>query len=528
MKSAVKSKLLFFFIILFALALRLPRLAQRPMHTDEAVHAIKFGRLLEQGEYFYDYHEYHGPTLNYFSLIPAIFTSAKKLTEISESSLRIVPVVFGVILILLLRWLVNGLGWPTILFAALFTAISPAMVYYSRYYIQEMLLVCFSLGAIAAGFRYLKSRQVKWVVVSGVFLGLMHATKETAIIAFGAMGLSLLLVLWMQEKTIPGIRDRVKTYPLAHGLILLGSAVLVSMLFYSSFFSNPAGIWDSIKTYLTYFDRAGQNQSHNHPWYYYLQILTYYHVTRGPVWSEIFILLLAIVGAVFVFFRKQLPGQNLHFLGFWVGYTLILTLIYSLIPYKTPWCLTGFLQGMTLLAGTGAVVLLKRASSRFTRGLVIGLLTIGGLHLGWQSWRANDQYAAAPGNPYVYGHTSTDVPEIVRRVEDVAAASAVGKNLHIELIFPGDDYWPFPWYFREFPNVGYWNHVDLDSRAAPLILISPAVEADLMVKLYELPPPGEKNLYLPLFENYVELRPGVEMRIYIEKALWDEYYYQLD
>ena len=31
-----------------ALALRLPRLRQRPMHGDEAVHADKFGSLLEE------------------------------------------------------------------------------------------------------------------------------------------------------------------------------------------------------------------------------------------------------------------------------------------------------------------------------------------------------------------------------------------------------------------------------------------------------------------------------------------------
>ena len=33
-----------------ALALRLPRLHQRPMHGDEAVHAIKFEDLLERGK----------------------------------------------------------------------------------------------------------------------------------------------------------------------------------------------------------------------------------------------------------------------------------------------------------------------------------------------------------------------------------------------------------------------------------------------------------------------------------------------
>jgi len=58
-------------IVVLAAALRLPALDVRPMHTDEAVHAAKFARLLQQGLYEYDPEEYHGPTLNYLTLIPA-------------------------------------------------------------------------------------------------------------------------------------------------------------------------------------------------------------------------------------------------------------------------------------------------------------------------------------------------------------------------------------------------------------------------------------------------------------------------
>ena len=38
------------------------------MHADEAVHADKFGTLLEEGHYAYDSSEYHGPTLYYLTL----------------------------------------------------------------------------------------------------------------------------------------------------------------------------------------------------------------------------------------------------------------------------------------------------------------------------------------------------------------------------------------------------------------------------------------------------------------------------
>jgi len=129
-----------------ALALRLPRLRQRPMHGDEAVHAIKFGDLLEEGVYTYNPDEYHGPTLNYLTLIPARLASAMNLTEVTEVTLRIVPVFFGALLVLLILLAGDSLGSGAAVYAAVLTAISPAMVFYSRYYIQEMLLVCFTFG----------------------------------------------------------------------------------------------------------------------------------------------------------------------------------------------------------------------------------------------------------------------------------------------------------------------------------------------------------------------------------------------
>ena len=42
-----------------------------------------------------------------------------------------------------------------------------------------------------------------------------------------------------------------------------------------------------------------------------------------------------------------------------------------------------------------------------------------------------------------------------------------------------------------------------------------------MRKLYELPAPGEKNLYVPLFDTYMELRPQVELRGYVTKDLYE-------
>ena len=65
----------------------------------------------------------------------------------SSFTLRIVPVFFGILLVLMPLLLTRGLGKSVAIVAVAFTAVSPAMVFYSRYYIHEMLLVCFTFGA---------------------------------------------------------------------------------------------------------------------------------------------------------------------------------------------------------------------------------------------------------------------------------------------------------------------------------------------------------------------------------------------
>lgn len=504
-------------VMVLGLAFRLPRLEQRPMHGDEAIHGIKFGQLLEKGVYIYDPNEYHGPTLNYFTLIPAWLSSAEKLTEVSERTLRIVPVFFGVLLVLMTLLLADGLGRPATIIAALITAISPAFVFYSRCYIQEMLLVCFTFGAIACGWRYTQSKKIGWVLLTGMFLGLMHATKETCIIAFGSMLLALLIVLLLRCRDLKAAEIIRGT----HLIIGLAAAVVVSALFYSSFLTNPNGILDSVLTYATYFSRSGNNSLHIHPWYYYLKMLVWSKYGDGPLWSEGLIVLLAVVGFIAAMRGKSLPNVNVHLLRFIAFYTVIMTIVYSAIPYKTPWCMLGFLHGMILLAGVGAVAIVKLIPNVLLRLVVIFLLVAGSFHLTWQSYLSSYKYYADPRNPYVYAHPTTDVFAMVQKVKEIADVHEDGFNMHIQVICPDCDYWPLPWYLRCFTRVGYWDHVDVNEPAAPVIIASASVEQELVKKLYELPPPGEKNLYVPLFDKYMELRPQIELRGYVIKDLWD-------
>ena len=170
-----------------AMVVRLPELDRRPMHTDEAAHAIKFRDLYQGDGYRYEPYEFHGPTLNYLTLPVVWLSGASDFARTSQWHYRIVPVLFGVGLVVLLLGAGDGLGRTAAVCAGILTAVSPAMAFYSRYYIQEMLLVCFTFGVIVFGWRYARSRSAPWAVAAGVSAGLMHATKETSVIAPAAM-----------------------------------------------------------------------------------------------------------------------------------------------------------------------------------------------------------------------------------------------------------------------------------------------------------------------------------------------------
>jgi len=510
-----------------ALGLRLPRLGQRPMHGDEAVHAIKFGQLLEEGSYTYDPNDYHGPTLNYLTLIPARLSSARKLTEVTEFTLRIVPVFFGVCLVLLLLLAADGLGGSAAVYAAVLTAISPAMVFYSRYYIQEVLLVCFTFGAIVSGYRYTQSKNSAWAILAGIFVGLMNATKETCIIAFGSMLLALLLVLLMRRRK-GSLASAVKAIKPSHLIGGLAAAAIVSALFHSSFLSNPGGVWASLRTYTTYFNRAGSHALHIHPWYYYLQMLVYFRCGDGPFWTEALIVLLAVVGFVAALTGKSLPSAHVGLLRFIAFYTLILTVVYSAIPYKTPWCMLGFLHGMILLAGLGAVVLVRLVPNVLPRLVVLLLLFDASAHLSWQAYLSNYKFYADSRNPHVYAHPTTEVFTVIEKIEEYASIHEGGRDMPIQVICPEGDYWPLPWYLRSFSRIMWCKQVVADVPSAPLIIASDKVEEALASKLYELTPLEKRQMYLCLFDKpyYIWLRPQVKLLGFVRKDLWDSFHRQ--
>jgi uncharacterized protein (TIGR03663 family) len=503
-----------------AFLFRVPKLTLRPMHTDEAVHADKLRILLEENLYEYNAHEYHGPTPYYVSLPILWAMGVKEYRDIpDEFPLRIVPVLFGTGLILLLLLFRDAMGQRAAVCAGLLTAVSPVMVFYSRYYIQEMLLVFFTFGAIVAGWRYTRSQRFGWALAAGACLGLMHATKETCVLAYGSLvGAWICTALW--SRWLEGRRFELRSY--FRNLHLVGAikvAAVVSILCLTGFWSNPKATIESVMTYVVYVQRALTGNSstnganlHDHPWYYYLQLLLFFKNDPKFWWSEALVVGLSLVGMVKALKRQVACEANFYLLRFLAFYTILMTIVYSIIPYKTPWCLLGFYHGMILLAGVGAVAIYRRLPRWWIKVPVVALFLVGVGHLGVQAYRANFRFPADQRNPWVYGHTSTPFLKLVKRMNELAAVYPGGYDtLMIQAMAPGSDYWPLPWYLRRFEIKGFYGEL-WPPPYGPVVIAGEAYTEELDQRL------GDAYVR----ESH-GLRPDVLLSVYIERGLWEKF-----
>ncbi|HVU25168.1 MAG TPA: flippase activity-associated protein Agl23 [Opitutus sp.] len=463
-------------IALVALWLRTRDLAARPMHSDEANQAVKFGELLETGHYAYDPHDHHGPTLYYAALPIAWLRGQRTLAALDEITLRLVPALFGTIAVVLVFLLATpgGDAGPAArifpLLAAALLAVSPPAVYYSRDFIQETLLLTFVLASFVCVQRWWRSGHLRWAIASGVCMGLALSTKISAPLFL----LAGLVAVLAARPLAAGASTRV-----ARDVFAGVGAVLVTVaLLYSSFGTHFAGICDAGAALVYGLHRAGGGDTgHEKPWWYYLRLFGRQR-DGGLVFVQIAFTTLALAGAVLSIARRA------GILRWAAIYALILGAVLSLTPYKTPWHAIHLVPGLALLAA-GAIAALPKLWLSLALAAVVLAFQVK------QTDLVTILRPADPRNPYAYVHSSPDVLKFRARA-DAALARHPGGVIRVI----SGEYWPLPWYFRGLPRVGYWTSPPADCDGA-LVIASAALAPSVRAQLH-----GAYD------ETYLGLRPG--------------------
>ncbi|HSQ23530.1 MAG TPA: flippase activity-associated protein Agl23, partial [Pyrinomonadaceae bacterium] len=463
--------------------LRLFKLPLVPLHHDEGVNGNFLVTLVREGKYFYDPQNYHGPTLYYFSaIIPWIVRffggkSAGDAYGLTTFNIRLVTVIFGVATIWLALTLRQRIGTIGALCAAGLIAISPGAVYLSRYFIHESLYVFFTLAIVVAALKYYETGRSLYFILASISAALMVATKETWI-----MNGPVLVIAWistagyfrLREQFNRGSADQASVADrwretidrLGGGIPVLTVAltafavfIVVAVLFYSSFFTNyPKGVSDAFKTLNLWRQRTHE---HEHPWYEYIYWL---------LWEEGALLILAGFGALIALWRAN--NRMALFLALW---SFGLLAAYSLVGYKTPWISLNFIVPLALTSGYTLEVVYQKLRE-FQQPLFFFLIPalIVGL-CGYQLYQLNFVHYDDDQLPYVYAHTKRQMLTMLDQIERVAQKNGTGTETGIAIVSP--DYWPLPWYFRNYKKVGYYSQIVPTNE--PIIIGSEAQEEQL-------------------------------------------------
>lgn len=421
-------------ILLLAAALRLWALDLKAPHFDEGINGWFSDRLRDTGAFAYDPTNYHGPWHFY-----ALFTSQSLIGRniwalrlpVVLASLLCIPVIF-----MFARWF----GRTAARWAALAFAVSPACVFYGRYSIHEPWFVLFGMlfvwGAIALWQE--RDKAGLWAAAGGLTGMLLN--KETYIIHAGSLVLATgVFVLWNRVSPLKPVAER----PLARGwtrgdaLLAAGTMGFLLLFFYSGNFFHFKGLVDFFGALVAWTQTGAAANGHEKTayelWpfinYYWLALLARYEwpALAGLVWS----------------LRYAWPGPAVpRLLAIYAGGVL---LAYSLIPYKTPWCILPIIWPWFLFFGAAIA-----AAGKF-RARAVGLLLLAA-SLG-MCLRLNFRQFENDAEPYVYVQTYRSLDTVTRPLLDAAQRDARFYAV------PGaiyTDYYPLPWVLGDFTRIGWY------------------------------------------------------------------------
>ncbi|HEX5083737.1 MAG TPA: flippase activity-associated protein Agl23 [Blastocatellia bacterium] len=509
----------FILAMIVAVWLRFDQIGVKPFHHDEGVNSHFLLTLAApQGSYRYNPENYHGPTLYYIAL-PALLVFGK-----TDFALRFTPALFGVLSVLmvwLLRKHLGPIGTPV---AAFMMALSPGLVYFSRDFIHEMSFGCFSLGIVVGAWRYAETKSFAWLALMASSAGLLFATKETAIVTAAVMIIAAVCAeLWVIMRNTAGTRET----PIAsefrrdwmavapspdHYLAALMLFIFINIILYSSLFTNWQGVPDAVKSIFLWTGRSGSE--HKKEFMYYIGILFK---------LELPLLTGSLLAGIFI------ARKGTKFWLFVAAWTLGITLAYSIIGYKTPWLMISFLVPMALLSGHAAQRIYSASHLLSVRSLLaaafVTVLIFNFRMARTVNFEKYDDNSNASGYAtttrrnlnlipdddglygYVYAQTDRNIFDLVQALKDEIDKLPSGSQTPVYVAMP--EYWPLPWYLRDYPNVDFSGRLPANTNGPPEIsqpiIIANANQRPILNEM-----PGWR-----LLPQSFTLRPGVELVIYV-------------
>lgn len=470
--------------VLAATFLRIAAVPMRTVHIDEGM-GLRASELALNGEWHYSGANGHGPTLFYLG------AAVHALAGFDIGAARLLTAVISSAVLLLLLWsLRRQLSPMGALVLTVALGFSPAFVFYGAYFIHEMPFLLATTATFLAGYAWWKTPRLSHLCLVVIGAALMYASKETAVLTWAAWALAGCVAVTVHRAPLAPLKHlRVTDASIATLL-----AAIIHIALFTSFFAHPRGFFESLASPFLWFERA--QTFHARPFTYFLELLALHEVS---------LLILAAIGLALCVARRRW-SVLLTFLLVW---SAAITLIYSLIAYKTPWCIPNLVLPLSLFAAF-AVELGSRGLARYVRHCVWGVIAVAAIaglaRSAYDALVAPDRETALS---YAYLQSDRSLRAFIDVLQGTAHAYVGSTPMPLQVIGSGDellhvltssyarDYAPFA--------AGYPVYVNYQSDAD-----------ELRAKLDAT---GTK--YVRAVFTYIQHVNQIDL--FVEQALWDKY-----
>jgi uncharacterized protein (TIGR03663 family) len=465
-KSIFTFERIFILILILAFILRFLVLDLKLLHHDEAIHSWFSYELLTKGAWQYD-PSYHGPFLYY------VTAGMFALVGPSDFAARLLPSLFGFAIIPLVYaiYRIGYINKNQTLVAALFIAISPDMVFFSRFLRHDIFMLFFTMLFLVAILYWFERGATRFAVIAAIAAAGALSCKEEMPVIVIVFVLFFFFSAWKGRFSLPPQWK-------ADLLLFVVLVVAIMSVLYSAFFFHVdsligqnfsvtlQGVHFEMNTTGWYKAIDHWTAMHNQqrlggPMYFYIPLFLLY---------ELPIFILALIGTIqFMtaglhpvrFIKKvknwirerrfALPTGDLaavslqqlkdrhdvdrkseEFFRFCIVWMIATMAFYAYVGEKVPWLIIAQLLPMCFVA----TYKLNWQKTAFALAGCIFLIVM--------TWHV--AFVPADINePIIQVQNSEDMREVMALMD---------ASDHV--VIASKDYWPIPWYFRG----DKWNKIE--------------------------------------------------------------------
>jgi hypothetical protein len=348
---------------------------------------------------------------------------------------------------------------------------------------------------------------------TGIGVTGMILTKETYIIHLGCALIALPLA-YISTLIIPAedSNPASQKWNLIDLAVVCLTGIGVIVFFYSGTFFHWNGLKDLFRTFHAWFETGSSGHGHEKPWYYWLELIARY---EWPICAGLILCALS-----FLFHSLSLRFLAILGVGTFAAY--------SIIAYKTPWCIISIIW--PLFFTFGAFVLIVPRARLVLSSIIASILLLVSfgyaislnyfhcssfIEANWDSNRplTTNLREFFRSEPYVYVQTYNDIYKLTRPLLELAHANPQFYHLVGHILRPSP--YPLPWILGDFPRIGYYEH---DNNPADL-------DADFLLVEESKIPEVEKKLQGTYYTEPLTVRPYQDpSKLYLRAGVFKNFF----